>query len=106
MKTSNSFKQIGGAMKVLNLILVLAGHEFTGIRKGELAKATRSSPTQIGHQLKTLFDAGYAEPIPEREEYWRLSPKIVQIAREFEIAMGRAAQNHDQIVQRYTRKPK
>ena len=86
------------------VILTLAGNEFTGLAPGEIAKALDVSPSLITRDLRVLKAAGLAEQIAETGR-WRLGPKLVQIALPFSDHIGRAQRKVDEIEQRYTRTP-
>lgn len=86
------------------VLLTLAGNEFTGLAPSEIAKAVDASPSAITRDLRVLQDAGLAEPILETGR-WRLGPKLVQIALAFSDHLARSQRKVDEINQRYTRQP-
>jgi len=104
MKAPSSYKPVEAALKVLKIIPVLAGHEFTGKLPGEIATAIGVSAASVGHYLKTLEEIGYAEQIPETGR-WRLGPKIVQISIAFMRHMDDQERKTSEVKNRFTREP-
>ena len=58
--------------------------------------------TALGHS-RFACDEGIAERIPGNEECWRLTPKLIQLARAHDDELRRVRQRVDDIDQRYTR---
>lgn len=90
----------------LRLLWVMQGHSFEGLRLKQLADALGVASCTALRDLEALADEGVVERIPGREERWRLTPKIVQIARAHEEELALLGGRLDQFHQRYTRLPK
>ena len=91
--------------RALRLIFALQGHSFEGLRLKQLADGIQASPSTTLRDLELLADEGVAERIPGRDEYWRLSPRLVQLARAHEQEMARLQQRLEETQQRYSRTP-
>ncbi|MCD7099093.1 helix-turn-helix domain-containing protein [Stenotrophomonas sp. MMGLT7] len=91
--------------RTLRLLFALQGHTFEGLRLKQLADAVQASPSTVLRDLEVLADEGIAERIPGRDEYWRLSPRLIQLARAHEQEMARVRQRLDETDQRYSRNP-
>jgi hypothetical protein len=52
-----------------------------------------------------LAEEGVAERIPGRDEFWRLTPKLIQLARAHDEEMNRLRRRIEETDQRYTRSP-
>ncbi|ASK91071.1 hypothetical protein KWH04_01050 [Xanthomonas campestris pv. trichodesmae] len=100
MSTSNQ-----PARRVLRLLFVLQGHTLEGLRLKQVADAIQATPSTALRDLELLADEGIAERIPGRDEYWRLSPRLVQLARAHEQELARVRQRLDETEQRYSRNP-
>lgn len=96
---SNAAQERGYAV-----LLALAGHEFHGVAPGEIAKAIGAPPSNVTRDLRVLAKAGLAQQNTDTGG-WHLGPKVVQIARAFELNFERARRRVDEINQRYTRDP-
>lgn len=90
--------------RVLQVLLALAGNEFHGVTPGELAKATRSTASNMTRDLANLSLAGLAEEIPDTGR-WRLGPKMVQLALAHLRHMDDIERRHNEVRQRYSREP-
>jgi len=88
--------------RLLRTILLLAGNELAGLAPSDLAKALDTGPSNVTRDLANLKEAGLAEQLPETGR-WRLGPKVVQIAVDFQLNLGRSQSRVDEIRQRYTR---
>lgn len=93
------------ARRALRLLFVLQGHAFEGLRLKQIAEALNAAPPTVLRDLELLADEGLAERIPGRPEYWRLSPRLIQLARAHEQEMARVRQRLDETEQRYSRNP-
>lgn len=92
-----------GTRRALRLLWVLQGHSVDGLRLNQIAKTLAvPAPTAL-RDLRVLEDEGIAERIPGRDEYWRLTPRLVQLARAHDDDMRRARERIEEIDQRYTR---
>lgn len=90
--------------RLLKVILLLAGNEFSGLAPSDLAKALDTNPSNITRDLANLKEAGLAEQLADTGR-WRLGPKLVQIALAFSEHMARSTARVNEIQQRYTRQP-
>jgi DNA-binding IclR family transcriptional regulator len=88
--------------RILKLLIVLAGHEITGLSPSEIATALSCSASVTTRDLANLKQAGMAEQIPATGR-WCLSPQIVQIALRHQVAMERARSRLDETAQRFSR---
>lgn len=91
--------------RALRLLFLLQGHVMEGLRLKPLAEALQATPSTVLRDLELLADEGIAERIPGREEYWRLTPRLIQLARAHEQEMARLRQRLDETEQRYSRNP-
>ncbi|MGO1072303.1 helix-turn-helix domain-containing protein [Lysobacter sp. CA199] len=91
--------------RALRLLLLLQGHSFDGLRLKQLAEALGTTPSTALRDLLVLAEEGIAERIPGRDEYWRLSPRLVQIAVAHQEEVRRLQQRIDEFSQRYSRNP-
>jgi len=85
--------------RALRAIVVLQGHTFEGLRLKAIAEALQTSMPNALRDLETLREEGFVERIPGREDCWRLTPKIVQVARATDEEFTRyrlAAIEHEQ----------
>lgn len=91
--------------RCLRLLFLLQGHTLEGLRLKQLADALgTSSPTAL-RDLEVLADEGVAERIPGREEYWRLTPRLIQLAIAHQQELARYRARLDETEQRYSRAP-
>lgn len=89
--------------RIVETIFCLAGHELMGLSTVEVQRALdRKHASLVTRDLQVLLDMGVAEQVPETGR-WRLGPRMVRIARDFEIALQKAASRVKEIEQRYTR---
>jgi DNA-binding IclR family transcriptional regulator len=93
------------ARRVLRVLFILQGHTFEGLRLKQIADAIQASASTALRTLEILQDEGIAERIPGRDEYWRLSPRIIQLARAHEQELARLRARIDETEQRYSRNP-
>lgn len=89
--------------RLLSIQIVLAGHEFNGLAPSEIAKAARTSASNVTHDLANLKEAGLAEQVPGLESRWRLGPKAIQMFRAHTLGMERIQSRVAETHQRYTR---
>lgn len=90
--------------RLLKVVVLLAGNEFSGLAPSDLAKALSTNPSNITRDLANLKEAGIAEQLADTGR-WRLGPKLVQIALAFSDHMARSSARMSEIQQRYTRQP-
>lgn len=93
------------ARRALRAIFLLQGHTFEGLRLKQLAESMQTTPSTALRTLEILADEGIAERIPGRDEFWRLSPRIVQLARAHALELERHRSVLDEFEQRYSRDP-
>lgn len=101
MSTSHPYSH-DGQQRVLRLLLLLAGHEITGMAPVEIAKQQGCNASAVTRDLANLQEAGLAEQVPETGR-WRLAPQIVQIALRHMAAVERAQTRLDEIRNRFSR---
>jgi DNA-binding IclR family transcriptional regulator len=82
---------------------VLNGHAFEGLRNQQIADAVSQSASTTLRDLQALEALGRVERIPGREECWRLSPRIVQMAIAHQNELARLQQRVDDFSNRYSR---
>lgn len=87
------------------VIEALAGHNFDGLRNQQVAEAVQQSPPTTLRDLQALEALGWAERIPSKDERWRLSPRLVQLAIAHHAETARIAQRVDDFTNRYSRSP-
>lgn len=93
------------ARRALRVIWILQGHVLDGMRLTQIAESLQTALPNAFRDMEMLADEGVVERIPGRQDCWRLTPKIVQIARATgeEFALARA--KVDEFDQRYSREP-
>lgn len=91
-----------GQQRVLRLVLLLAGHEITGLAPAEIAKQQDCNASAVTRDLANLAEAGFAEQVPETGR-WRLAPQVVQIALRHMAALDRADQRLAETRNRFSR---
>jgi DNA-binding IclR family transcriptional regulator len=85
-----------GQQRVLRLVLLLAGHEITGLEPAEIAKQQGCNASAVTRDLANLAEAGFAERVAETGR-WRLAPQVVQIALRAMSGFDRAQSRLDEI---------
>lgn len=91
--------------RALRVLFLLQGHAFDGVRLKELAASLEASPSTALRTLEVLQDEGIVERIPGRDEFWRLTPRLIQIARAHEQELARVRARLNETEQRYSRDP-
>lgn len=86
--------------RVLKVLMLLAGHEMMGLAPNEIAKAVRTSASNVTRDLANLREAGMAEPLESGA--WRITPKVGQIALRVLNALGEARRRVEETAQRFT----
>lgn len=89
--------------RALRLLWILQGHVFEGLRLKQVADLLKVSSPMALRDLELLADEGIAERIPGHEDCWRLTPRLIQLARAHDEDMFRMRQRIEEINQRYTR---
>ncbi len=92
--------------RAIRYLWVLQGHSFEGLRLKQIGDAMGVSMCMAHRDLASLADEGVVERVPGREDFWRLTPKPIQLARAHEEEVTRLRQHIDQFDQRYTRNPR
>jgi DNA-binding IclR family transcriptional regulator len=87
------------------VIEALAGHNFDGLRNQQLAESVCQSPSTTLRDLQALEAIGWAERIPGKDERWRLSPRLIQLAIAHQAEVARITQRVDDFTRRYSRTP-
>lgn len=90
----------------MRMIFILQGNSFQGLRLKQLAVALQTTPSTVLRDLEVMADEGIVERIPGREEHWRLSPRLVQVAHAHAEELTRMKSQLNEFDQRYTRLPK
>jgi DNA-binding IclR family transcriptional regulator len=91
--------------RAFGCVWALQGQSFQGLRLKAIAQAVgQSEPTTL-RDLNTLAEIGVVERIPGREEFWRLSPRLVQVAIAHAAEVARHQQTLSDFTQRYSRTP-
>ena len=91
----------GAVGKALSVMFALAGHEVQGLTNNDIAAATGLSASAATQYRQVLQDEGMVEAImPGR---YRLTPKIVQVARDHHTGLERMRHMVSETEQRYSR---
>lgn len=90
--------------RVLAATVVLAGNEAMGVAPSQLAKALRTSASNITRDLANLVTAGFVEKLDSGN--YRLGPRLVQIAIAHQRGLADIKARVDEIEQRYSRNPR
>lgn len=89
--------------RAFRLVFALQGHAFEGLRLTQLAQMMNvSAPTTL-RDLEVLADEGIAERVPGREDFWRLSPRLIQVALAHQDEMAKLDQRISDFQRRYSR---
>lgn len=91
--------------RAIQLIFALQGQSFEGLRLTQLANGVRQSASATLRDLQGLESLGIVERVPGRDDCWRLSPRIVQVAIAHAAEVQRAQQRVHEFEQRYSRSP-
>lgn len=94
------------ARRALRAIWILQGHTLDGLRLTAIAEALKTSLPNAYRDMGVLAEEGIAERIPGNEDFWRLTPKIVQVSRATGEEFARMAGKVEEFKQRYSREPK
>lgn len=94
------------ARRAIRLLWVLQGHVLDGLRLKAIAEAMKTNMVNALRDLEMLADEGVAERIPGKEDHWRLTPKLVQVARATAEEFARHRAKVDEFDQRYSRDPR
>ncbi|MBZ0250891.1 MAG: hypothetical protein K8F93_14650 [Burkholderiales bacterium] len=89
--------------RIIETILCLAGNELMGLSTVDVQRALGlKHASVVTRDLQVLLDMGIAEKIQETGR-WRLAPRLIQIARDYEVAIAKASSKVRELEQRYTR---
>jgi DNA-binding IclR family transcriptional regulator len=91
--------------RALKLIMRLAGHSFEGVALKALSDALGETASTTLRDLQVLEAEGYAERVPGRETFWRLAPRIVQVAIAHQAEVARLQNSLATFENRYSRTP-
>lgn len=91
--------------RAVGLIFALQGQSFDGLRLAQLCTALGTTTSSTLRDLQALEALGITERIPGRDERWRLSPRLVQIAIAHQNELARLNARVSEFEQRYTRTP-
>lgn len=91
--------------RVLQILMLLAGHELFGLAPNEIAKAVRTSPSNVTRDLANLHAAGLAEQVQDTGR-WRITPRLGQIGLRVMNALGEARRRVEETAQRFTVTPR
>lgn len=91
--------------RAFRLVFALQGQAFEGLRLKQLADLTHNSMPTTLRDLEVLADEGIVERVPGRQDFWRLSPKLIQVAIAHQDEMRRLDQRVSDFQQRYSRQP-
>lgn len=100
----NSKKQ--GARRAIRLIWILQGHSFEGLRLKQITEVLQTSMSTALMDLEMLAEEGVAERIPGKSDFWRLTPKLIQLAHAHQAEVQELHRKVDEFNQRCTREPK
>lgn len=95
----------GAARRAVRVLFLLQGHTFEGARLKQLAEALGCHPSTTLHMLEVLQDEGVVERLPTNHHYWRLTPRVIQLARAHEQELARLRSRLDESETRYSRDP-
>lgn len=83
----------------------LAGHNLDGLRLAQVAGAVRQSASTTLRDLQALDAIGCAERVPGKDDRWRLSPRVVQLALAHLHEVNREDDRLADFRNRYSRTP-
>ena len=95
-----------GPRRAIRLLWILQGHAFQGLRLKQIQEALQTTASTALFDLQMLADEGVAERIPGKEDFWRLTPKLIQLARAHEADFNEVRRKIEEYDQRCTRLPK
>ena len=92
-------------VRAWDLIQALSGHAFDGRRLKDIADAVKQSASLTLRDLEALEHIGIAERLPGRNDNWRLTARLVQLAHAHQHEMARLRERLDATDRSYTRSP-
>ncbi|GAA5784675.1 helix-turn-helix domain-containing protein [Chitiniphilus shinanonensis] len=99
-------KPLMPARRALQALWVLQGHSFDGLRLTQIAERLGDSLPVTHRLLHVMADEGVVERIPGRDDFWRLTPRLVQVARAHQDECHRLQAATEEFNQRYSRAPR
>lgn len=91
--------------RALAVVFALQGQTFHGLRLHQIAAAIGDSAPTALRCLEVLADEGIVERIAGREGFWRLGPRLVQLAIAHQHEAHALHQRVGEFDQRYSRFP-
>lgn len=92
--------------RAIRYLWILQGQCYQGVRLKQIAETMECHPSMALRDLETLADEGVVERIVGREEFWRLTPKTVQLSRALDEELSSLRRRTDEFENRYTRLPR
>lgn len=92
--------------RAFRIVWILQGHTFDGLRLKQITEKLKTNPPTALRDLETMAEEGITERIPGNAECWRLTPKLIQLARAHDTEMQAMRLRVEEIDQRYTRDAK
>lgn len=93
------------ARRTLRILWILQGNNRNGLRLTQIAEALGTSMPNALRDLEVMKEEGVTERIPGRQDCWRLTPKLGQIAAAHAREVAREREALDEFDNRYTREP-
>lgn len=91
--------------RAIALVFALQGHSFEGLRLKQLAQMVGQAEPKTLRDLEVLASEGIAERMATKPEFWRLTPRLVQIAIAHQDEVARLRQRTHDFEQTYACKP-
>lgn len=91
--------------RAVALLFALQGHAFEGLRLKQIAERVGQPEPKTLRDLEVLADEGVVERLPARAEFWRLTPRLVQVAIAHQDEVARLRQRTADFEQTYACKP-
>lgn len=91
--------------RAVALIFALQGHSFEGLRLKQLAQRVGQAEPKTLRDLEVLADEGIVERLPAKPEFWRLTPRLVQVAIAHQDETQRLRRRTADFEQTYACKP-
>lgn len=98
-------RQKMGARRAIRILWILQGHSFDGLRLKQITEQLQTSNSSALMDLEMLAEEGVVERIPGKSEYWRLTPRLIQLARAHEQETQELHRKVDEFNHRCTRLP-
>lgn len=91
--------------RAIRYLWILQGHSYQGVRLKQIADVMKCHPSMALRDLETLVEEGVVERIVGREDFWRLTPKQIQLAFAHQEELQALRKRVEEFDQRYTRNP-